>query len=112
MAVSLSVANDHARLPLAYQLYLPGTWAGDPERRAKAGVPEEIGFATKPEIALAQIRQALEEEVPPGIVLGDAGYGVDTAFRWAIAGLVANAISAGTPALTRRSGSSAQASGR
>ena len=85
VAVSLSVANDHASLPLAYQLYLPGTWAGDPERRAKAGVPEEIGFATKPEIALAQIRQALEEEVPPGIVLGDAGYGVDTAFRWAIA---------------------------
>jgi SRSO17 transposase len=85
VAVSLSVANDHASLPVAYQLYLPETWAGDPERRAKAGVPEEIGFATKPEIALAQIRQALEEEVPPGIVLGDAGYGVDTAFRWAIA---------------------------
>jgi SRSO17 transposase len=85
VAVSLSVANDRASLPIAYQLYLPETWAGDPERRAKAGVPEEIGFATKPEIALAQVRQALEEEVPPGIVLGDAGYGVDTAFRWAIA---------------------------
>ena len=85
VAVSLSVANDHASLPVAYQLYLPEVWAGDPERRAGAGVPEEIGFATKPEIALAQIRQALEEEVPPGIVLGDAGYGVDTAFRWAIA---------------------------
>jgi SRSO17 transposase len=85
VAVSLSVANDGASLPLAYQLYLPETWAGDPERRARAGVPEEIGFATKPEIALAQIRQALEEEVPPGVVLGDAGYGADTAFRWAIA---------------------------
>ena len=84
VAVSLSVANDHASLPVAYQLYLPETWAGDPERRAGAGVPEEVGFASKPAIALAQIRQALAEGVPPGVVLGDAGYGVETAFRSAL----------------------------
>ncbi len=87
VAVSLSVANDHASLPIAYRLYLPETWAGDPERRIKAGVPEEIGFATKPDIALGQIRQAQAEGVPPGVVLGDAGYGVETAFRAAVAGL-------------------------
>jgi SRSO17 transposase len=87
VAVSLSVANDQASLPIAYRLYLPETWAQDPERRTKAGVPEEVGFATKPEIALAQIRQAQEEGVPPGVVLGDAGYGVETAFRAALAGL-------------------------
>ncbi len=87
VAVSLSVANDHASLPIAYRLYLPETWAGDPERRARAGVPGEIGFETKPEIALRQVRQAQEEGVPPGVVLGDAGYGVETAFRAAIAGL-------------------------
>src|ERR671926_946790 len=81
VAVSLSVANDHASLPVAYRLYLPETWAGDPERRARAGVPEEIGFETKPEIALAQIRAALAEGVPQGVVLGDAAYGVETAFR-------------------------------
>ena len=87
VAVSLSVANDHASLPIAYRLYLPETWAGGPERRARAGVPEEIGFETKPEIALGQIRAAQAEGVPPGMVLGDAGYGVETAFRAALAGL-------------------------
>ena len=87
VAVSLSVANDHASLPIAYRLYLPETWAGDPERRARAGVPREIGFETKPGIALRQVRQAQEEGVPPGVVLGDAGYGVETAFRASIAGL-------------------------
>src|SRR4030095_13236768 len=87
VAVSLSVANDHASLPIAYRLYLPETGAGDPERRGRAGVPEAIGFETKPAIALGQIRQAQAEGVPPGVVLGDAGYGVETAFRAAVAGL-------------------------
>ena len=87
VAVSLSVANDHASLPIAYRLYLPETWARNPERRARAGVPREIAFETKPEIALRQVRQAQEEGVAPGVVLGDAGYGVETAFRAAVAGL-------------------------
>ena len=42
VAVSLSVANDQASLPIAYQLYLPEAWAADPIGRAKAGVPEAI----------------------------------------------------------------------
>ena len=45
MAVTLSVANEQASLPIAYRLYLPEGWAADPARRAMAGVPEEIGFA-------------------------------------------------------------------
>src|SRR3712207_1812612 len=81
VAVSLSVANEHASLPIAYRLCLPEAWAADAERRAKAGVPEEVGFATKPAIALGQLHQALEEGVPVGTVLGDAGYGDDTDFR-------------------------------
>src|SRR5215217_8777164 len=86
-AVSLSVANDHASLPIAYRLYLPETWADDPGRRAQAGVPEAIGFETKPEIALGQIRAALAEGVPQGVVLGDAAYGIETAFRATLTGL-------------------------
>ena len=81
VAVSLSVANDHASLPIAYQLYLPEAWANDPARRRKAGVPEDIVFQTKPQIALAQIRSALLAGVPSAVVLADAGYGVDTGFR-------------------------------
>src|SRR5438105_11732958 len=51
-AVSLSIANHCASLPVAYRLYLPKIWAADMERREQAGVPADIGFKTKPEIAL------------------------------------------------------------
>jgi SRSO17 transposase len=81
VAVSLSVANDQASLPIAYRLYLPEAWAADPVRRAKAEVPEEVGFETKTAIALGQLRQAREQGVPVGIVLGDAGYGDESDFR-------------------------------
>jgi SRSO17 transposase len=87
VAVSLSVANDHASLPIAYQLFLPEVWADDPARRTKAGVPETISFETKTAIALGQLRQALVAGVPVGIVLGDAGYGDETAFRVGVADL-------------------------
>ena len=60
VAVSLSIANHHASLPVAYRLYLPEEWAADDERRRKTGVPEEIRFKTKPEIALEQIRAAVQ----------------------------------------------------
>src|SRR6478736_4148094 len=58
VAVSLSLANHAASLPVSYRLYLPRDWAEDPARRAKAGVPEEIAFRTKPEIALDLLRAA------------------------------------------------------
>ena len=81
VAVTLSVAHEAASLPVAYRLYLPEAWAGDPARRATAGVPEEVGFRTKPAIALDQIGRALADGVPPGVVVTDAGYGSDTDFR-------------------------------
>jgi len=87
VAVSLSVANDHASLPIAYQLFLPEVWADDPARRAKAGVPDTIRFETKTAIALGQLRQALAACVPVGILLGDAAYGDETAFRVGVADL-------------------------
>jgi len=87
VAVSLSVANDHASLPIAYQLYLPEAWANDSARRAKAGVPDDIAFQTKPQIALTQIRAALLSGLPGAVVLADAGYGVDTDFRDGLTGL-------------------------
>src|SRR5580700_11158936 len=60
VAVALSLANHYASLPVAYRLYLPKEWAEDEERRRKTGVPEDIVFKTKPEIALEQVRWACD----------------------------------------------------
>jgi SRSO17 transposase len=87
VAVTLSLAADHASLPIAHRLYLPQPWADDPARRAAAGVPNDITFATKPQIALTQIRAAVAAGVPQAPVLADAGYGIDTAFRDGITAL-------------------------
>ena len=81
VAVSISLASSQASLPVAWQLYLPEDWASDTERRTKAGVPEEVRFATKPQIALQQLRALLAEGAPSYCVLADAGYGVDNTFR-------------------------------
>jgi SRSO17 transposase len=87
VAVSLSVANDHASLPVAYRLYLPEDWAGDSKRRCKAGVPEDVRFKTKPEIALEQIDAACKAGLPRGVVLMDAGYGCNTDLRAGVSAL-------------------------
>ncbi len=81
VAVTLSLAANHASLPIAHRLYLPQPWADDPARRARAGVPDDVVFQTKPQVALAQIRAAVQAGIPPATVLADAGYGIDTAFR-------------------------------
>lgn len=84
VTVSVSLACERGSLPVAWQLYLPQDWALDAVRRARAGVPETIGFATKTQIALEQLRTLLAQGAPHHCVLADAGYGVDTAFRQAL----------------------------
>src|SRR6201747_376068 len=81
VAVSLSIANHAASLPVAWRLYLPKEWATDKVRRKKAGVPKDIRFKTKPEIALDQIRWACEGGLPRGVALMDAAYGGDSRLR-------------------------------
>ncbi|PTT91244.1 IS701 family transposase, partial [Pelomonas sp. HMWF004] len=81
VAVSVSLACQAGSLPVAWQLYLPKEWVDDATRREKAGVPQDVAFATKPAIALAQIKRLMEQGAPKHSVLADAGYGVDTAFR-------------------------------
>ena len=83
-AVSLSVSTWNSSLPVAWRLYLPEVWCQDAERCRQAGVPEGVEFKTKPEIALAQIRQAVEQNLQRGVVLADAGYGNGTPFRTAV----------------------------
>jgi SRSO17 transposase len=81
VAVSLSIANHAASLPVAYRLYLPEAWTKDRARRKKARVPKDIKFMTKPELALEQIRWACEAGLPRGVVLMDLGYGRDSRLR-------------------------------
>src|SRR6266851_7309635 len=87
VVVTLSIANRHASLPIAYRLYLPEEWAQDATRRKKAHVPKEITFKTKPQIALEQIREACKAGVPRGIALMDASYGSNSALRTGIGAL-------------------------
>lgn len=84
VAVSLSLATAQGSVPIEFQLYLPEKWAKDRRRRKKAGVPKEVKFLTKPQIALEQIRAAKAASVPFGVVLADAGYGNETAWREAL----------------------------
>jgi SRSO17 transposase len=81
VAVSLSIANTFASLPIAYRLYLPQVWIDDANRRKACGIPEDLSFATKQQISLNQIRNAMASGIRSGVVLADAAYGDDTGFR-------------------------------
>ena len=85
--MTLSIANHHASLPIAHQLYLPKAWATDTARRRKAHVPKTVRFMTKPQIALMQVTAALKAGVAPGVVLMDASYGTNAGLRFGIAAL-------------------------
>jgi SRSO17 transposase len=81
VAVSLTLATPEGSLPLSYRLYLPREWTEDKARCERAGVPEDIRFGTKDELAWAQIEAALAAEVPRGTVLMDSAYGDNAALR-------------------------------
>lgn len=85
VAVTLSLANELMSVPAAYRLYLPQDWAEDRARRKVAGVPPEIVFQTKTQIALDQIDLLLADGVPKAPVVMDAFYGRATELRDEIA---------------------------
>jgi SRSO17 transposase len=84
IVVSTHLASHGASAPLEMDLYMPEVWCSDAERRLEAGVPEEVAFHTKPELALAQLDRILEDGGEKLIVLADAGYGDNAAFRDAL----------------------------
>jgi SRSO17 transposase len=80
--VSLTLARGEVPLPLGLRLFLPDEWAADPERCARAGVPEGHRRAlAKPDLALAEVDRVIAAGVRFGRVLADAGYGASAAFR-------------------------------
>jgi SRSO17 transposase len=81
VSVELVVSDGWVAAPVGGRLYLPQSWMDDPPRCAKAGVPPEAIFATKIEIALTLIQEALADQVLPAPVLADAAYGNSFGFR-------------------------------
>jgi len=79
--VAVTVTDGLVAVPIGGRLYLPESWTRDQPRCRQAGVPEAIGFATKPQIALELITAALAQGVPPAPVLGDFAYGINGPFR-------------------------------
>jgi SRSO17 transposase len=81
VAVSVSLATERGSIPAGYRLYLPEDWASDMERRQEAGVPGDVKFRTKNQIARDLIDAAAQRGLPRGIVLADAAYGDEADFR-------------------------------
>src|ERR687889_1333739 len=80
--VSLTLAGHEVPVPVALRLFLPDEWTRDPDRCARAGVPEtEVVARSKGAIALAELDRVRAAGVRFGLVLADAGYGTSAAFR-------------------------------
>jgi SRSO17 transposase len=81
VAVYLVYATDAGHGVIDRELYLPRSWTCDPERLQAAGVPDQVGFATKPKLATTMITRALDAGVPAAWVAGDEVYGVNPGLR-------------------------------
>jgi SRSO17 transposase len=81
IGVSLTLATSSEHVPVDMDLYLPKAWAEDPERRAEAGIPDELVYRPKWRMALDMILQAQSDGLPTGVVLADSAYGDVGPFR-------------------------------
>jgi SRSO17 transposase len=81
IGVSVHAVGERGTAPLGWALYLPEEWCEDPERRAKAKIPDDVVFKTKPELGVELVERAAGWEVPGAPVLGDAAYGDNTELR-------------------------------
>jgi len=84
VAVTLQLANGREVVGVDAQLYLPKSWVDDPDRKAKAGVPEPVGYQPKWQLALAMVRRAQANGLG-GMVLADSLFGTVTEFRQQLA---------------------------
>lgn len=75
VGVFVAYATARGRALLDRELYLPAEWADDPARRARAGVPPEVPFQTKPDLAQAMLERALDAGLDAAWVVADAVYG-------------------------------------
>lgn len=85
VAVSLHAASDTASVPISWRLFLPEAWQDDCARRAKAGVPEQVVHRGKWRLALDLIDEATGWCLALKVIVADAGYGQNNAFRQGLA---------------------------
>ena len=81
VAVYLAYATTAGHGVIDRELYLPQGWTDDPARCRAAGVPDQVGFATKPELARVMLERVLDAQVPAGWVTADEVYGNSPALR-------------------------------
>lgn len=81
VGVFLALCGSRGRALIDRELYMPRSWCEDTERMEQAGVPPEVGFATKPQMAQRMVARALESGLRPRWVLGDEVYGSDSKTR-------------------------------
>lgn len=81
VGVFLAYASNKGAAFIDRRLYLPEEWANDPDRREQAGVPQEVVFESKLELAEQMLDRAFEAEVPARWVVADSFYGRSGAFR-------------------------------
>lgn len=81
VAVYLTYASDAGHAFIDRALYLPKSWIDDTERRASAGIPTDVEFATKPALATTMVTRALDAGVKACWVAGDEVYGADPGLR-------------------------------
>jgi SRSO17 transposase len=81
IGVFLAYAAPAGRTLVDRELYLPKAWAADLPRRREAGIPDEVGFATKPELAARMLIRAAAGGLPFDWVTADEVYGHDSKFR-------------------------------
>ncbi|MDQ0364689.1 SRSO17 transposase [Catenuloplanes indicus] len=87
LAVHLSYASPFGHTLVDVALYLPRSWTEDPARRLEAGVPDTVGFATKPQLARRLVASAVAGGLPCRWVAGDEAYGSDPNLATALRGL-------------------------
>jgi SRSO17 transposase len=81
VAVYLTYAGRRGHAMIDRELYLPKSWTSDPARCIGAGVPDDVAFATKPELAQTMLARALDAGVPARWVAADEVYGADPGLR-------------------------------
>ena len=81
LGVFLTYASSKGHTPIDRRLYMPEVWMEDKPRRTEAGVPEDLKFQKKPELALEMIQEATAAGMPYKWVTGDCAYGDSRAIR-------------------------------